>query len=73
MNKNVRNLFVLLCLILISTVTYSAIKVPSEVTFEGEVYEQAYQKGDGINTNRITEYLRKGENLDTYVKFVAIM
>ena len=56
MNKNVRNLFVLLCLILISTVTYSAIKVPSEVTFEGEVYEQAYQKGDGINTNRITEY-----------------
>ena len=73
MIKNVRNLLILACLLLISMITYSAIKVPSEVTFDGEVYEQAYQKGDGINTNRITEYLRKGENLDTYVKLVAIM
>ena len=72
MIKSVRNVFILSCLLLISMVTYSAVKTPSEVTFDGEVYKQAFQDGDGVKTNRVTEYLKKGENLNTYVKIVAI-
>ncbi len=73
MIRNIRNIFILSFLLLISMITYSAVKTPSEVTFDGEVYKQAFQTGDGVKTNRITEYLRNGENLETYVKMVAIM
>ena len=72
MSKKIRSLIFLLFLMMLSMITYPAVKTPSEVTFDGEVYKQAYQDGDGVKTNRVTEYLRKGENHDNYAKMIAI-
>ena len=72
MIKSVKSLFLLSFFLLISMVTYSAVKTPSELTFDGEVYKQVFQEGDGVKTNRVTEYLKRGEDLNAYVKMVAI-
>lgn len=72
MSISIRSLFVLSCLLLMSIAAYSAVKTPSEVTFNGEVYKQAFQEGDGIRNNRVTEYLRSRETFDNYVQMIAI-
>ena len=59
MSKKIRSLIFLLFLMMLSMITYPAVKTPSEVTFDGEVYKQAYQDGDGVKTNLVTDYLRK--------------
>ncbi len=72
MVKNLRNLFILTCLLLMSMAVYSVPKIPKEVIFEGEVYKQGSQNGDGVKKGRYTEYFREGENRKNYEKIIAI-
>ena len=72
MFRNIKNLFILLCLLMMSMIAYSDVKAPSKVTFDGEVYKQSSKEGDGIKTYLYVEYLRKGETINNYKKLVAI-
>ena len=70
MFRSIKNLFVLLCLLVMSMVAYSAVKVPGKVTFDGEAYTQAEQtKEDGYIG---TAYLKNGLSLDGSTKVIVI-
>lgn len=73
MDKGFKKLAVIISLLFFHTIILHAeIKVPNEIKFENEVYVKVFQSGDGIKTNRVTEYLRKGENLESFEKMISI-
>ena len=46
---------------------------PKSVQFDGESFYLANQQGDGVKTDRATEYVRKGEDINgKWIKLVAV-
>ena len=73
MNKITKNLTFLICFVFLHILSYSAVKVPNEIKFDNEKYKLAFQDGDGVTTQKISEYLRSGEDLESYVKLIGIL
>ena len=70
MFRSIKNLFILLCLLVMSMVVYSDVKAPSKVSFDGEVYTKTEQtKGEGYTA---TAYLKNGMLLDGSTKVIVI-
>ena len=70
MFRNIKNLFILLCLLMMNMIAYSDVKAPSKVTFDGEVYTKTEQtKGEGYTG---TAYLKNGVSLDGTTKLIVI-
>ena len=67
-----KKLVLIISMLVLHTILYSQLSIPGEIKFNNETYIKAYQAGDGDKTNRVTEYLKKGEDLETYEKMIAI-
>lgn len=73
MNKVLKKTAVIISLLFFHTVILQAeLKVPGEIKFDNEVYVKVFQSGDGIKTNRVTEYLREGESLENFEKMISV-
>ena len=72
MKKRLNLLMVLFSMLFLYAIASADVKVPSEIKFAGEVYKQAYQAGNGISSNKVTEYLKTGETLEKFEKMFSI-
>ena len=64
---------VLAVFLLLAHTAQAQLAVPKSVKFDGEQFYQASQQGDGVQKDRVTEYVRKSEDINgQWIKLIAV-
>ncbi|WP_434777333.1 hypothetical protein [Neisseria sp. Ec49-e6-T10] len=72
MENKFKKVILLFGLSFLCMTVFAEVNVPSQIKFGGEVYKQIYQAGNGTTSDKVTEYLIKGETLEKFEKMFSI-